>query len=209
MSFFTKERMEMWKQQARDIKSSYNEKKGQYEEAKEKYRSIKNYQTQKKVKFDGKALQTVGVIPKGGEITIRLNPDIEILSIQYGKDFNVKLPYARVLGFRLECVIEEMENNMGDITSLVLSSGLLGRGTVGKASKIAGNMMKGMKKRRAIWVGTLVYTDKLGVTQELSFAGRDNELGHGDEPYKDSEDEEFERIVNGIAMKMNQDIMEL
>lgn len=208
-AFFSKERMDTLKQQAKDMKAALDAHKEKQAEIKKQQQTAKDYMKEKKAKFEGKALQPVGVIPKGGEVTLKLDPDAETLSIQYDKDINVRLPYARVLGFRLECITEETANNQTDLAGLFLSSGLLGRGIVGTAGKLAGGMMMGKKKKKAIWVGTLIYKDKDGLTQELSFAGDDKELEGDNTPYKNSEDKQFEHIVNGIAMKSNQELMEL
>lgn len=208
-AFFSKERMDALKQQAKDVKAARDAFKEKQAEVKRRQQAEKDYQKEKKATFEGTALQPVGIIPKSGKVILRLDPDAEILSIQYDKDINVKLPYARVLGFRLECITEEMADNKTDLAGLVLSSGLLGRGIVGTASKLAGGIMLGKKKKKVVWVGTLIYKDKEGLTQELSFAGGDRELESDDTPYKSIEDEQFEHIVNGIAMRANQDLLEL
>lgn len=209
MGFFTKELMNSLRQQTKEVIDGHATHKEKQEETKKQRNADKEYKNEKKARFEGTALQTIGVIPKGGEVTLKLDPDAEILSIQYDKDISVRLPYARVLGFRLECITEETANNKMDLVGSVLSSGLLGRGVVGMAGKLAGGMIMGSKKKKAIWVGTLSYKDKEGNIQELAFAGDDDVLEEDDMPYKDTEDERFEHIVNGIAMKANQDLMEL
>ena len=209
MGLFTKEKRDALLRQAKDVKNAYDSAKDRKAIIKQQKQDEKNYKKEKTVKFDGTALQTVGVIPKGGDVVIRLNPDTQTLSINYDKDISIKLPYSRVMGFRLEAITEESANNKTDIAGLVLSSGLLGRGIVGQASRIAGSMLMGIKKRKAIWVGTLVYRDKNGNTQELSFAGHEQELERDESPYKYSDDEQFEHIVNRIALSVNQDLLEL
>jgi len=209
MGLFTKEKRDALFQQAKEVRNAYESVKDRKAVIKQQKQDEKNYKKEKNVKFEGTALQTVGVIPKGGKVVIRLNPDTEILSLNYNKDISVKLPYSRVMGFRLEAITEETANNKTDLAGLVLSSGMLGRGIVGQAGRIAGNMLMGIKKRKAIWVGTLVYQDKNGNTQEISFAGNEQELERDDSPFKYSDDEQFELAVNRVALRTNQDLLEL
>lgn len=209
MAFFTKERIDLIKQQAQTVKSNYNEAKEKVYSAKQEYDNIKQYNQEKKTRFECTSLQGIGVIPKGSKVTLLLNPDTEYLTIKYDKDICITLPYARILGFRVEHVTEEIEDKTASLTGSVLSSGLLGRGVVGKAGRIAGDVMMALRKTKAIWIGVLIYKDKNGTTKELSFITYEQELERNEKPAKRREDDVFERTINLIAMRNNSEMMEL
>lgn len=208
-SFFSKDNFEKLKQQAKDIKSSYDVLKERQEYLKVLRQEQKNYNAEKKAKFSGTLLRSISVIPQGSEVTIGLDPESQFLFVSYTKDISLRLPYSRVMGFRLENIVEEGQNIKADIAGTALSSGILGRGMVGTVGKIAGGMMMGLKKRQAFWIGTLLYRDKEGGIQEISVARPKQELEHNEIPTKSAADEQFEHIVNRIALNANQEILEL
>lgn len=175
---------------------------------KEEKRMRAKYRKEKNTEFKGKALQSIGVIPKGGEVELKLNPDEQVLVINYDDEVKIKLPYSRIMGFRLECSQKVVNDNKKDIAGAVLSSGILGHGIVGTAGKIAGSMLSGQKKQKAYWIGTLIYRDKTDNIAEISFATKE-EVVEGDEAQKDYYDKEFEHIVNDIAGRYNTDLNEL
>ena len=202
MGFFDKEKLDSLKKQAKEAKASMDAHKARHDAA-------KAYQKERKAKFEGKALQPVGVIPNGSDVVLRLDPDTQIFSINYTKTISVKLPYDRVLGFRMECITETVSNQTAKLVGMALSSGILGGGFMGLAGRMAGSVVGNLKRKQGLWVGTLIYRDKTGDTQELSFAGCKIDIEGDETPYKYPEYSSFEEIVNGIALNANQDLMEL
>lgn len=200
MAFFTQEGLELMKQPAQTT---------QLVSSKKECDNIKQNDKDRKVKFEGIALQSVGVIPRGSKVTLMLNPEMENITIKYDKDISITLPYTRVLGFRVEYTIENADDKAAKLTGSVLSSGLLGRGVVGKAGRLAGDMMMVLRKTKAIWIGVLIYKDKNGETNELSFFSHEQDLEFNQKPNKSYEDEVFEHTVNLIALRNNAEMMEL
>ena len=167
-----------------------------------KDKESQNYRKEKNALYCGTTLQPIGIIPKGEEVEIRLNPKKRLLIIEYEGEENVTLPYERIRGFVIDYVTEEKINQNPNLAALVLSTGLFG--TAGKvASVFMGN------KKKVVWIGTLRYVDKAGREKELTFSGDEERIGVDEKPYKDECDREFEMIVNRIANSGKTDLYEL
>ena len=188
------------RQQIKEKKNDHDLVKEKQEEVKKQQSEAKEFKRQEQVKYNGKSLQSIGLIPKGGNVTLKLDPDSEVLSVQYGKNTCVQIPYSHIFGFRIECITEETAEGKTDIVSLALSSSL-------SEQKSAAKPVDEINK--AVWVGTLIYKDRTGLTHKLLFAGEAKKFEDGGTPYKDAKDEQFEYILNKIAAKSSKDFKKL
>ena len=151
--------------------------------------------------FVGESLQPIGKIPLGVNVGLTLKPDSKVLNIHYDKT-DITLPYDRIRGFRLESE-----------TTLAKSGSTIGRGLIGGAlagstgAIVGGMSAKGNTKTK--WIGTLLYEDKEGNLQELSFIewGLPNGYYTGD--IKHDGGARFEQQIQKIAYRCGDDITEL
>lgn len=158
---------------------------------------------EKKAAFKCETVQPIGIIPRGADVSLKLNPDSKVLVIRHDKNTEVTLQYGRIMGFRLEC-----DKNFVDDERIGMAGEILSTGILGKTGKIAGRMMKGIKKRKIRWIGTLIYKDKIGETKELLFLQKEGD-SYYDSEEKNSSAEKFTRIINKIAGYTGENITEL
>lgn len=150
--------------------------------------------------FLGESLQAIGKIPSGKTVGLTLKPGDKVLNIHHDKT-DITLPYERIKGFKLE-----------DETTLAKSGSTIGRAIVGgalfgKTGAVVGGMSaKGNTKTK--WIGTLLYVDKDGNNQELSFA-QWGLSGYYEGATKHTGASLFESKVNEIASRFSDDITEL
>lgn len=159
--------------------------------------------------FKCETLQSIGAIPLGGDVVLKLNPADQNLIIHYSKKAEITLTYERIVAFRIErhqTSIKNEANEAGQIAGQILSTGLFG-----KTGKIVGGLSSGILGREKIqnrWIGTLIYKDKKGELQELNFIQKQNNEYYTDKE-KDPSANNFERIVNEIACRFGENITEL
>lgn len=151
---------------------------------------------------------TIGIIPMRTEVTLRLDPTNEVLLIRRSQKQIVTLPYERVLGFYTELDTIRTPDETSNIAGSVLSSGLLGRGAVGKIGMLAGGLLSGREKITNHWIVTLIYRDKEGVQQCLRFLEKD-ESGYYDSEEKSVSASKFESVINEIATRYGDNLTEL
>lgn len=169
-----------------------------------KDKEAQNYKKEKSAYYYGTTMQQIGVIPKGEEIEIKLNPKERVLIIIDTDDNRVTLPYDRIRGFSVDYVTEEKINQDPNLAALILSAGLFG-----KVGKIAGGIMSNKKKKKIVWMGILRYEDKAGIEKELAFSGEEESIDADEKPWKEESDKEFEMVVNRIANNDMNDLYEL
>lgn len=153
--------------------------------------------------FKGETVQTVGIIPKGVDVSLKLDSSHGILSIVYTKTQTVTLVYERILGFTVECVKTYEDNRVSNMAGQFLSSGL-----AGSVGKIVGGGLVGRQKEIIRWIGTLYYTDKNGERSELRFIEK-NVGEYYTEETKTSSAKKFETAVNQIAAMVGGNLTEL
>lgn len=150
--------------------------------------------------FLGETVQNIGKIPTGKCVGLSLKPADQVLKIRYD-DTEITLPYERIKGFKLEDEVTLAKSGSG------LAGAIIGGALFGGAGAIVGqNAKKG--KTDVKWVGTLSYVDKEGNLQTLSF------IQWGVSSYYEGAAKhwgasEFEKAVNEIASRFNENITEL
>ena len=150
--------------------------------------------------FLGQTLQTIGKIPVGKNVGISLEPEKQVLKIQY-EEIAITLPYNRIISFLLED--ETKLSDKGNAGLRALAGGAL-FGVTGAIVGAASAKNKATKKS----VGILTYKDKEEAVQSLAFLQMsltkpyDGETKH----YGASQ---FEKMVNEIASRNSKNITEL
>ncbi len=153
-----------------------------------------------KVFFLGQTLQSIGKIPVGKNVGISLEPERQVLKIQY-EETAITLPYNRIVSFMLED--ETKLSDRGNAGLRALAGGAL-FGVTGAIVGAASAKNKATKK----WVGILTYKDKEGQVQNLTFLqmvltkpydGEAKHYGAG----------QFEKMVNEIASRNSESVTEL
>lgn len=152
------------------------------------------------VSFLGDALQPIGKIPVNGACGLSLKPDQRVLNIHHCK-IDITLPYERIKSFRVENETTLAKSGSG------LGGAIVGGALFGGAGAIVGqNAKKG--KTNIKWIGTLIYEDKEGNLQSLSFIERAL-TGLYDGENKSLAAMAFENVVNRIGSDSSEDITEL
>jgi len=150
--------------------------------------------------FLGQTLQAIGRIPAGKNVGISLEPERQVLKIQY-EETAITLPYSRIISFMLEDETKLSDKRNAGLRAL--AGGAL-FGVTGAIVGAASAKNKATKK----WVGILTYKDKEGQIQSLAFLQMaltkpyDGETKH----YGASQ---FEKMVNEIASRNSENITEL
>lgn len=150
--------------------------------------------------FLGESLQAIGKIPSGKVVGLTLKPEEQVLNIHHDKT-DITLPYSRIKGFKLEDEVTLAKSGSG------LGGAIVGGALFGGAGAIVGqNIKKGQTKIK--WVGTLLYEDKEGNAQTLSFI-QWGLSGYYEDANKHWGASQFEAKLNEIATRGNEDITEL
>lgn len=121
----------------------------------------KNFNREKNAVFMGETQQTIGNIPVGKLVSLRLDPANEKLLIVLGQT-EISLPYNRITGFAVESETN-LVNGKVSIGGAVVGAAFFG----GVGALIGANKNKGKTKNK--WFASLTYIDKDGNPQELLF----------------------------------------
>lgn len=121
----------------------------------------KNFDREKKAIFQGETQQTIGNIPIGKLVMLKLDPANEKLLITFGST-EIALPYSRITGFAVESETN-LVNGKVSVGGAVVGAALFG----GVGALIGANKNKGKTKNK--WYASLTYIDKAGNPQELLF----------------------------------------
>ena len=149
--------------------------------------------------FQGYLAETLGQFNAGYLVSLKLDPDREVLEISgQKKDPTITLPYNRIVSFVVE-----------DETSLVKSGSGIGRALAGGllfggAGAVVG-AMSGKGKTKTAWYGTLTYKTKEGDTAQIVL----KELTLGNPRSKTLSATTFETVVAGIVRRYAATITEL
>lgn len=150
--------------------------------------------------FLGQTLQAIGRIPAGKNVGISLEPERQVLKIQY-EETAITLPYSRIISFMLED--ETKLSDKGNAGLRALAGGAL-FGVTGAIVGAASAKNKATKK----WVGILTYKDKEGQIQSLAFLQMALTKPY-DGKTKHYGASQFEKMVNEIASRNSENITEL
>lgn len=158
---------------------------------------------EKSTVFKGETVQSVGIIPKGVDVSLKLDSTSGVLSIVYTKTQTVTLVYDRILGFTVECSRTQEEDRVSNVAGQILS-----RGVGGPVGRIVGSGLLGRQKEIIRWIGTLHYTDKNGERSELHFIEKSGGEYYAEET-KTAAAKKFETAMNKIAAMTGENLTEL
>ena len=142
-------------------------------------------------------LQPIGLIPNLSGVILKLDSNTNNLVIWFNKEHQVTLPYERILSFSISQTFVSHSNDKARLAGEILSSGVLGRGILGSAGRLAGHFLQ-KDKQDIRWIATLTYLDKAGESKQLSFVEVYSEAFDDDEFYEDFFYEESEKSEDGI-----------
>lgn len=158
--------------------------------------------------FKGETVQSVGVIPQGVNVSLKLDSANGNLVIVYTKTQTVTLVYERVLGFSVGCTKSYEADQVSNAVGQVLARGGLGRGVAGQVGRLVGGGLVGRQKEIVRWIGTLFYTNKNGEREELQFIEKVGDEYYSEET-KSAAAKKFETAVNKVAMLTGDNLTEL
>lgn len=168
--------------------------------SKEEKKQEKELKRESSLMFMGESMQAIGKIPCGKCVGLTLKPTEQVLNIHNDKT-DITLPYSRIKGFKLEDEVTLAKSGSG-IGGAIVGGALFG----GVGAVVGQNVKKG--KTDVKWIGTLMYEDKEGNLQELSFI-QWGISGYYQGSNKHWGASQFENKLNEIAGKNGEDITEL
>ena len=144
---------------------------------------------EKGTSYMGYPLQNLGPITSQSDVTIKMHPNEQKISLVSGKN-KLELPYDRIIGFSI--------NDAATLSSQKISVGgmLIGTALFGTTGGIAGALHK-KGNSKISWIGTLVYESKDGENKEINFLTYS--IGNPDK--KTFQMNQFEMLMNKIAVR--------